>query len=152
LSAFWKATESTFYQDVSSAKAARPTLEVCEQTEVEFKKEAIHSEGAELDLTPGLLAKNSDPVRMYLRDMGTVPLLKRQAEVDIAKRIERAHLRVFKIVSRSPIVLKELLATGEDVRKGTRSIKTIVQFDEEEITEEIVEGKTRHILRAHHKN
>jgi RNA polymerase primary sigma factor len=135
------------YQDASSAKAARPTLEVCEQTEVEFKKEAIHSEGAELDLTPGLLAKNSDPVRMYLRDMGTVPLLKRQAEVDIAKRIERAHLRVFKIVSRSPIVLKELLATGEDVRKGTRSIKTIVQFDEEEITEEIVESKTRHILR-----
>ena len=136
------------YEDASLAKSARATLEVGEQIEAESKKqEAAHSEDAELDLTPGLLDKNSDPVRMYMREMGTVPLLKRQAEVDIAKRIECAHLLVFKIVSRSPIVLKALLATGEDLRRGTRSIKAIVQFDEEEITEEIVESKTQYILR-----
>ena len=136
------------YEDASLAKSARATLEVGEQIEAESKKqEAANIEDAELDLTPGLLDKNSDPVRMYMREMGTVPLLKRQAEVDIAKRIECAHLLVFKIVSRSPIVLKALLATGEDLRRGTRSIKAIVQFDEEEITEEIVESKTQYILR-----
>jgi len=140
------------YEDASAAKSARPMHGVAEQTEVESaeiesKKDAVHNEDADLDLTPGLLEKNSDPVRMYLREMGTVPLLKRQAEVAIAKRIERGHQLVFKIVSRSPTVLKVLLATGEDLRRGTRSIKAIVQFDEEELTEEIVEGKTHYILR-----
>ncbi len=135
------------YEDASSAQAARERHEVAEPTEVEAKKEATDSEEAELDLTPGLLDKNSDPVRMYLREMGTVPLLKRQAEVAIAKRIERAHLLVFKTVSRSPIVLKELLATGKDLHTGARSIKAIVQFDEEEITEEIIESKTSQMLR-----
>ena len=43
----------------------------------------------ELDLTPGTLDKTNDPVRMYLREMGTVPLLTREGEVEIAKRIER---------------------------------------------------------------
>ena len=48
-------------------------------------------EGIELDLTPGALEKANDPVRMYLREMGTVPLLTRDGEVEIAKRIERGH-------------------------------------------------------------
>jgi RNA polymerase primary sigma factor len=131
------------YEDAPSAKAARATHEVAEPTEVE----ATDSEEVALNLAPGLLDKNSDPVRMYLREMGTVPLLKRQAEVAIAKRIERGHLLVFKTVSRSPIVLKELLATGEDLQKGTRSIEEIVRFDEEEITEEIIDSKMRNTLR-----
>jgi RNA polymerase primary sigma factor len=135
------------YEDASSAKAAYAMHEAAEPAGLEAKKEVSDSEELELDLTPGLLDRNSDPVRMYLREMGTVPLLKRQAEVAIAKRIERGQLLVFKAVSRSPIVLKELLATGENLRNGTRSIKEIVQFHEEEITEEIIESKTRCILR-----
>jgi len=134
------------YEDAAAAKAARATHEGAEPTEVEAKKEATDSEEVELNLAPGLLDKNNDPVRMYMREMGTVPLLKRQAEVAIAKRIERGHLLVFKTVSRSPIVLKELLATGEDLHKGTRSIEEIVRFDKE-ITEEIIESKTRNTLR-----
>jgi RNA polymerase primary sigma factor len=134
------------YEDASSATAARARDGVDEATGLEDKKQAADSEEAELDLTPGLLGKNSDPVQLYLREMGTVPLLKRQAEVAIAKRIERAHLLVLKTVSRSPIALKELLATGEHLHRGTRSIKAIVQFDEEEITEEIIESKTRNTL------
>ena len=74
---------------------------------------------------------------MYLREMGTVPLLTREGEVEIAKRIERGQLRVLKALSRSPIVIHELLAMGEDLKKGVRSIKEVVTFDEEEITEEI---------------
>jgi RNA polymerase primary sigma factor len=135
------------YEDALSANAARATHEVTEPTEIEVKKQPPDSEEVELDLAPGLLDKNSDPVRMYLREMGIVPLLKREAEVAIAKRIERAHLLVFKTVSRSPIVLKELLAAGEELHVGTRSIEEIVEFDEEEITEEIIESKTRDTLR-----
>src|SRR6266849_10213464 len=70
-----------------------------------------------------------------------------EGEVAIAKRIERGQLLVLKTISRSPIVLKELLAIGEELRKGTRSIKEIVQFDDEELTEEKIEHKTRQTLR-----
>ena len=76
---------------------------------------------------------------MYLREMGTVPLLTREGEVAIAKRIERGQNLVLKTISRSPIVLKELLAVAKDLRKGARSIKEIVQFDDEELTEEKIE-------------
>src|SRR5919197_4780278 len=92
-------------------------------------------EGPELDLTPGALDKTNDPVRMYLREMVTVPLLTSEGEVAIAKRIERGQLVVMKAITRSPIVIKELIAVGEDLRKGARSIKEIVQFDDEELTE-----------------
>src|SRR5947209_1718426 len=98
-------------------------------------------EDVELDLTPGTLEKTNDPVRMYLREMGTVPLLTREGEVEIAKRIERGQLRVLKAVSRSPIVIRELLAMGEDLKKGVRSIKEVVTFDEEEITDEILQNR-----------
>ncbi|MGC8551012.1 MAG: RNA polymerase sigma factor RpoD [Acidobacteriaceae bacterium] len=100
-------------------------------------------EDVELDLTPGTLEKTNDPVRMYLREMGTVPLLTREGEVEIAKRIERGQLRVMKAVSRSPIVIREILALGEDLRRGVRNIKEVVTFDEEELTEEVLAGRVR---------
>jgi RNA polymerase primary sigma factor len=84
---------------------------------------------------------------MYLREMGTVPLLTREGEVTIAKRIERGQNLVLKTISRSPIVLKELMGVAKDLREGARSIKEIVQFDDEELTEEKVEAKTRATLK-----
>src|SRR5471030_1294696 len=54
-------------------------------------------------------SRTSDPVRMYLRKMGTVPLLTREGEVEIAKKIEAGELRVLKSLTRSPIVIKEIL-------------------------------------------
>src|SRR6202041_1816051 len=104
-------------------------------------------EGSDLDLTPGSLEKTNDPVRMYLREMGTVPLLTREGEVTIAKRIERGQLVVMKSITRSPIVIKELIAVGEDLRKGARSIKEIVIFDDEELTEEKIANKTKQTLK-----
>ncbi len=103
-----------------------------------FDAEMEEGEEVELDLTPGALEKTNDPVRMYLREMGTVPLLTREGEVEIAKRIERGQLKVLKAISRSPIVIREVLALGEDLKKGVRSIKEIVTFDEEEITEDVL--------------
>src|SRR5271155_2786418 len=79
------------------------------------------SDDVELDLSPGTLEKTNDPVRMYLREMGTVPLLTREGEVEIAKRIERGQLRVMKAISRSPIVIREIVGLGEDLRRGVRT-------------------------------
>jgi len=134
------------YEDAATAKAARAALELSDAPEGEAKEEPA-AEESDLDLTPGALEKTNDPVRMYLREMGTVPLLTREGEVTIAKRIERGQLVVMKSVTRSPIVIKELIAVGEDLRKGARSIKEIVQFDDEELTEEKIENKTRATLK-----
>src|SRR6266851_2948140 len=131
------------YEDVASAKAARAAAEPGEAK----PREEGAVEEVELDLTPGKQEKTKDPVRMYMREMGSVPLLTREGEVAIAKRIERGQMLVLKAISRSPIVIKELLTIGEELRKDTRSIKEIVQFDEEKLTEVRIENKTRRALR-----
>ena len=100
-------------------------------------------EEVELDLTPGTLEKTNDPVRMYLREMGTVPLLTREGEVEIAKRIERGQMRVLKAISRSPIVIREIAALGEDLKRGVRNVKEVVIFDDEELTEEVVLARVK---------
>ena len=131
---------------MSSAKAALAAADSAEPHRDKGRAESS-SEDGELDLTPGTLEKTNDPVRMYLREMGTVPLLTREGEVAIAKRIERGQLLVLKTITRAPLILKELLQVGEDLRNGSRSIKEIVQFDDEELTEEKIEAKTRETLK-----
>jgi len=135
------------YEDQASAKAAR-AVEVSVDSGDREGKEDGHEGETDLDLTPGSLEKTNDPVRMYLREMGTVPLLTREGEVTIAKRIERGQLVVMRSITRSPIVIKELIAVGDDLRKGVRSIKEIVQFDDEELTEEKIANKTKQTLKS----
>ena len=110
-----------------------------------FDKDFELEEGddVELDLTPGTMEKTNDPVRMYLREMGTVPLLTREGEVEIAKRIERGQMRVLKAISRSPIVIREVAALGEDLKRGVRNVKEVVIFDDEELTEEVVQARVK---------
>ena len=134
------------YEDVSSAKAARAAAESAEISDTKPKEE-VTAEEVELDLTSGTMEKTNDPVRIYLREMGTVPLLTREGEVAIAKRIERGQMLVLKTISRSPIVLKAMLTIGEELRKDIRSIKEIVLFDVEKLTEEKIENKTKQILK-----
>jgi RNA polymerase primary sigma factor len=102
---------------------------------------ARDSEEVELDLTPGAAESTSDPVRVYLREMGASPLLTREEEVEIAKRIERGQVTSLKALSRSPIVIQQVLAIGEDLKRGLRSIKDTVVIDEEEITDEILQQR-----------
>jgi RNA polymerase primary sigma factor len=135
------------YEDLASAKVALAAADASDSPEPTKDTEAVASEDGELDLTPGSLEKTNDPVRMYLREMGTVPLLTREGEVAIAKRIERGQLLVLKTITRAPLILKELLQVGEDLRNGSRSIKEIVQFDDEELTEEKIEAKTKETLK-----
>jgi RNA polymerase primary sigma factor len=112
-----------------------------------FDEEVEPGEVTGLVPTPGALEKINDPVRIYLREMGTVPLLTREGEVDTAKRIERGQLRVLKALSRSPFVIRQILAIAEDLKRGVRSIKEIVVFDEEETTEEILQNRVRDTTR-----
>src|SRR5579871_1086193 len=103
-------------------------------------------EGVELDLTPGALEKTNDPVRMYLREMGTVPLLTRDGEVEIAKRIERGQLTVLKSLSRSPVIVREIISLGEQLRNDPSIIKDLLQFSDEELTDEKIEEKHQDTL------
>ena len=100
----------------------------------------------ELDLTPGALDKTNDPVRMYLREMGTVPLLTREGEVAIAKRIERGKLAVIKSISRTPTIAKRILIMGDQLRAGERTIRELVIFSDEEITDEVLDERKDSIL------
>jgi RNA polymerase primary sigma factor len=100
----------------------------------------------ELDLSAGEDDKSSDPVRMYLRQMGTVPLLTREQEVSIAKRIERGQIKTHKVLSRSPIAIAELLKIGKGLEAGKLNIRDVVSFsDQAEVAEE--EDKTDEYLR-----
>ncbi len=130
---------------LEEAPKKRPAAEGGEE---KAGKEAGEEAEVELDLTPGALEKTNDPVRMYLREMGTVPLLTREGEVAIAKRIERGQLRVLKTLSRQPLIIKEVIALGDALRNGDRTIKEVVQFDDDELTEEKLVAKTRELQRT----
>jgi RNA polymerase primary sigma factor len=104
-------------------------------------------EGMELDLTPGALDKTNDPVRMYLREMGTVPLLTREGEVAIAKRIEQGKLSVIKSISRMPAIAKAVIRMGDALRAGERTIRELVIFNDEEITDDRIEERAQKFLR-----
>jgi RNA polymerase primary sigma factor len=103
------------------------------------------AEEMELDLTPGALDKTNDPVRMYLREMGTVPLLTREGEVEIARRIERGKLAVIKSISRTPLVAKKVILLGDQLRTGDRTIRELVIFNDEEITDERILERSRQV-------
>jgi RNA polymerase primary sigma factor len=106
---------------------------------------AQESEEVELDLTPGAAESTSDPVRVYLREMGASPLLTREEEVEIAQRIERGQVTSLKALSRSPIVIQQVLAIGEDLKRGLRSIKDTVVIDDEEITDETLQKRVAEV-------
>jgi RNA polymerase primary sigma factor len=112
-----------------------------------FREEKPDGDDLDLDLTPGALDKTNDPVRMYLREMGTVPLLTREGEVEIAKRIERGKLAVIKSISRTPTVAARVIEKGDKLKLGERTIRELVIFNDEEITDERLEERTREVLR-----
>jgi RNA polymerase primary sigma factor len=135
------------YEDISAAKAAHTALEVTQRIEVGPRNDAIHEEEPDIERPVHSVDKSTDPVSTYLREMGVVPLLTRESEVVLAKRMERGQLRVMKTVSRSPLVVKQLIAVGEDLRSGAVSIKKIVHIQEEDLTDDKVEEKLRQTLR-----
>ncbi|MDQ3918932.1 MAG: RNA polymerase sigma factor RpoD [Acidobacteriota bacterium] len=97
----------------------------------DVEDEGTLDEVDELDLSAGEDEKSADPVRVYLRQMGTVPLLTREQEVSISQRIERGQIKTHKAISRSPIAVKELLKIGEELQSGRLSIRDVVNFSDQ---------------------
>ena len=101
------------------------------------------SDDIDLDLTPSAVDKAFDPVRMYLRQMATVPLLTRDGEVAIAKRFERGKLLITKAISRTPFIAKAVVRMGEHLESGERTIRELVICPDDEGTEEWVDRRAR---------
>ncbi len=103
---------------------------------------------SEEDMDGDYYSKSNDPVRMYLRKMGSVSLLTREGEVEIAKRIEEGERRVLEVILNSSIAIREIIDLGERLKKGQIRVKEIVRdFDDEE-QEFDEEEANRKVLRS----
>ena len=122
-------------------------------SEEKYREIKLHDrtgEGAEeleLDLSPSAIDKTNDPVRMYLREMGTVPLLTREGEVEIAKRIESGKFAVVKSISRTPTVAKTIIRMGEQLRSGDRTIRELITFQDEDLTDDRIDARGRQVVK-----
>src|SRR5436853_3255518 len=132
--------------DASNIHVADSDERLIEQAAAIATEDEDGEDELELDLSAGALEKTNDPVRMYLREMGTVPLLTREGEVAIAKRIERGKLAVIKSISRTPTIAKRILVIGDQLRAGERTIRELVIFSDEEITDEVIEDRKSEVL------
>src|SRR6266542_4252241 len=109
-------------------------IEILEEPKDFEKKLEEGEELLDLELPAGVGEKVNDPVRMYLREMGTVPLLTRDGEVEIARRIERGQNTVLKSLSRAPLVLQEVIGMGEEVMNDTLSARDVIQISNPMLT------------------
>jgi RNA polymerase primary sigma factor len=107
--------------------------------------EEAEGESEEVEFEPGSIGRTSDPVRMYLREMGSVSLLTREGEVEIAKRIEDGERDVAGVILNTPITIKEVLSLGDRLRKFQMNPSEVSKEVEEEELEEDEEDvqKTR---------
>jgi RNA polymerase primary sigma factor len=117
--------------DASNIHVADSDERLIEQAAAIATDDEESDEDLELDLSAGALEKTNDPVRLYLREMGVVPLLTREGEVAIAKRIERGQIKTQKAIARSPIAVGELLKIGEELQAGNLNIREVVTFSEQ---------------------
>ncbi len=132
--------------NISVAESDARMLERASNLALDDEEESSDEDDLDLDLSAGALDKSNDPVRLYLREMGIVPLLTREGEVAIAKRIERGQIKTQKAIARSPIAIERLIQIGEDLAEGNSSIRETVIFAEQaEISVE--EDKAEEYLR-----
>ncbi|MDP2819618.1 MAG: sigma-70 family RNA polymerase sigma factor, partial [Polaromonas sp.] len=90
------------------------------------EEEAEEAAEAALSTVDSEFGRTTDPVRMYMREMGTVELLTREGEIEIAKRIEGGLMKMMEAISESPATIAEILRLGEDIREGKIVISTVV--------------------------
>jgi RNA polymerase primary sigma factor len=100
------------------------------------EKEELEEEEKEIDLTPGVLSRTDDPVRLYLKEMGSVALLSREGEIEIAKRIEEGKKDIASVVFGMPMTIEFVLSLREKLKTGKINVREIVPVQEEEFEEE----------------
>jgi RNA polymerase primary sigma factor len=123
-------------------------IEILEEPK-DFEKKIEESEELiDLELPAGVGEKINDPVRMYLREMGTVPLLTREGEVEIARRIERGQNTVLKSLFRAPLVIQEIINMGEEVAQDILLAREVIQINDPILTDELVEEKRAEFARV----
>jgi RNA polymerase primary sigma factor len=112
-------------------------VEILEEPKLDFEKSKDEPEDFnDLELAQETGDKTNDPVRMYLREMGTVPLLTREGEIELAKRNERGQWAVRKALSRSALVIREIIQLGEDLTRGSASVRDVLVLPEFVISDE----------------
>jgi len=124
-------------------------IEVLDSEDKYKEKKRLEKATAEpgVEIQPTLLEKTSDPVRMYLREMGTVPLLTKEGEVAIAKRIERGKQKVLKVISRTPTVASTIIRLGDQLKDGHRTIRELIVFHEDEVTDARLKVRGHEVLK-----
>src|SRR5258706_3470104 len=114
-------------------------VEILEEPKIEFDKKLEEGEEPnDLELVQDFSDKTNDPVRMYLREMGTVPLLTREGEIELAKGMERGQTAVRKALSRSALVIREILSLDEVLRADATAVRDILVMPDLVVTEENV--------------
>jgi RNA polymerase primary sigma factor len=140
-------------------KKARDTEEASEEAEeadVEAgagtgeENEKEEKEEKEIDLTPGALSRTDDPVRLYLKEMGSVALLSREGEIEIAKRIEEGKKDIASVIYGMPMTIEFVLALCDQLKNGTIDVREIVpiveteeEFEEEQIQRDYEELRVK---------
>ncbi len=125
-------------------------VEILEEPKIDFDKKAGEEpdEFADLELIQDFSEKTNDPVRMYLREMGTVPLLTREGEIELAKRNERGQTAIRKALSRSPLIIREVLHAAEEVQRGALNILDVLSLPDPSIEEDDYSAQTAEFLAA----
>jgi len=108
-------------------------------TEESEEQEEAEEEDKKIDLTPGTLSRTDDPVRLYLKEMGSVSLLSREGEIEIAKRIEEGKKDIASVVFGMPMTIKAVFALADKLKAGKISIREVVASAAEEEFDEVVE-------------
>jgi len=128
------------------ASLDRAGVEILEEPKLDFDKKAEIEEYPEFDFVQEISDKTNDPVRMYLREMGTVPLLTRDGEIEIAKRMERGQRSVLKALSRCPLVIRETLQLAGEIQRGGLSIREMLSLPDPPLTDECLQQRTDQFL------
>ncbi len=122
-------------------------VEILEEPKLEFDKKVEEAEEpTELDLVQEINDKTNDPVRMYLREMGSVPLLTREGEIELAKRIERGQTAVRKSISRSALVIREILVMPDQLREDPALIRDVLVMPDLLVADESLPERVEELL------
>ncbi|HEY6639673.1 MAG TPA: RNA polymerase sigma factor RpoD [Nitrospiraceae bacterium] len=134
---------------IRKARDTEESNEEAEDAEVEAgagsgeENEKEEKEEKEIDLTPGALSRTDDPVRLYLKEMGSVALLSREGEIEIAKRIEEGKKDIASVIYGMPMTIEFVLALYDQLKNGSidvREIVPIIETEEEFEEEQIQQG------------